>query len=75
MFQATKAHLEKHYEDLAGKPFYPGLCEYMSSGPLCAMVWEGTGVVKTARKMMGETRPADSLPGSIRGDFCVEVGR
>ena len=47
----------------------------MSSSPLVAMVWEGTGVVLTARKMMGETRPADSLPGSIRGDFCVEVGR
>ncbi|KAK8387829.1 hypothetical protein O3P69_020034 [Scylla paramamosain] len=47
----------------------------MSSGPLVAMCWEGTGVVKTARTMMGETRPADSKPGTIRGDFCIEVGR
>lgn len=38
-------------------------------------VWEGLDVVKTARKMLGETNPADSLPGSIRGDLCVEVGR
>jgi len=38
-------------------------------------VWEGLDVVKTARKMLGETNPADSLPGTIRGDFCVEVGR
>lgn len=38
-------------------------------------VWEGSDVVKTARKMLGETDPAASLPGTIRGDFCVEVGR
>lgn len=38
-------------------------------------VWQGLGVVKTARKMLGETNPADSLPGTIRGDYCVEVGR
>ncbi|XP_063327640.1 nucleoside diphosphate kinase 3 isoform X3 [Pelmatolapia mariae] len=47
----------------------------MSSGPVVAMVWQGLDVVKTARKMLGETNPADSLPGTIRGDFCVEVGR
>lgn len=73
--QASEDHLKKHYADLADKPFYPGLCKYMSSGPLVAMCWEGTGVVKTARVMMGETRPADSKPGTIRGDFCIEVGR
>ncbi|XP_042229471.1 elongation factor 1-beta-like [Homarus americanus] len=73
--QATEDHLKKHYADLADKPFYPGLCKYMSSGPLVAMCWEGTGVVTTARNMMGETRPADSKPGTIRGDFCIEVGR
>ncbi|XP_069037221.1 nucleoside diphosphate kinase 3 isoform X2 [Lepisosteus oculatus] len=47
----------------------------MSSGPVVAMVWQGLDVVKTARKMLGETNPADSLPGTIRGDYCVEVGR
>ncbi|XP_076853270.1 nucleoside diphosphate kinase 3 isoform X2 [Brachyhypopomus gauderio] len=47
----------------------------MSSGPIVAMVWQGLDVVKTARKMLGETNPADSLPGTIRGDYCVEVGR
>ncbi|XP_071518111.1 nucleoside diphosphate kinase B [Panulirus ornatus] len=73
--QASEDHLKKHYADLSDKPFYPGLCKYMSSGPLVAMCWEGTGVVKTARVMMGETRPADSKPGTIRGDFCIEVGR
>merc|ERR1711942_87093 len=72
---ASEEHMKKHYIDLKDRPFYHGLVKYMSSGPLLAMCWEGTGVVKTARKMMGETNPADSLPGSIRGDFCIEVGR
>ena len=44
-------------------------------GPVCPMVWEGTNVVKTARKMLGETKPFDSAPGTIRGDFCIDVGR
>merc|ERR1712002_410829 len=73
--QASEDLLKQHYADLADKPFYPGLCKYMSSGPVLAMCWEGTNVVKAARQMMGETRPADSKPGSIRGDFCIEVGR
>lgn len=47
----------------------------MSTAPVLAMCWEGTDVVKTARKMMGETKPGDSLPGTIRGDYCIEVGR
>ncbi|XP_030649298.1 nucleoside diphosphate kinase B isoform X2 [Chanos chanos] len=47
----------------------------MGSGPVVAMVWEGLNVVKTGRVMLGETNPADSKPGTIRGDFCIEVGR
>lgn len=47
----------------------------MSSGPVVAMVWEGLNVVKTGRLMLGETNPASSLPGTIRGDFCIQVGR
>nr|XP_049602185.1 nucleoside diphosphate kinase 3 isoform X2 [Syngnathus scovelli] len=47
----------------------------MRSGPVVAMVWQGLDVVKTARKMLGETNPAESLPGTIRGDYCVDVGR
>jgi len=67
--------LEKHYADLAGRSFFPGLVKYMASGPVVCMVWEGINAVKTGRKMLGETNPADSLPGTIRGDFCVTVGR
>ena len=48
---------------------------YMTSGPVVAMVWEGKNVVVTGRKMLGATNPADSAPGTIRGDFAVDVGR
>merc|ERR1711943_49893 len=71
----SKEHLETHYEDLKSKGFFPGLIQYMMMGPVCAMVWQGQGVVKTGRKMLGETKPAESCPGSIRGDFCIDVGR
>ncbi|XP_075911785.1 nucleoside diphosphate kinase B-like isoform X2 [Petromyzon marinus] len=47
----------------------------MHSGPVVAMVWQGANAVKTARKMLGETKPDDSNPGTIRGDFAVQVGR
>jgi len=70
-----KEHLEKHYADLSSKGFFAGLCNYMNSGPIFAMVWEGKGVVKMGRQMLGATNPFDSLPGTIRGDFCIEVGR
>merc|ERR1712071_638332 len=73
--QASVEHLEKHYADLAKKPFFGGLVKYMASGPVVAMVWEGLNAVKTGRVMLGETNPADSKPGTIRGDFAVQVGR
>jgi len=70
-----KAFVEKHYKDLANQPFFAGLCAYMSSGPVMAMVWEGKDVIRTARKMLGATNPLDCEPGSIRGDFCIDVSR
>ena len=70
-----KAHLEKHYADLSEKKFFPGLIEYMTSGPVVPMVWEGDNAVLTGRKMLGATKPADSEPGTIRGDLCIHVGR
>jgi nucleoside-diphosphate kinase len=71
----SREHFENHYSDLKAKPFFPGLLKYMMSGPVVAMVWQGTDVVRTARKMLGETRPLESNPGTIRGDFCIDVGR
>lgn len=47
----------------------------MSSGPVVPMVWEGLNVVKTGRVLLGATNPADSAPGTIRGDLCIQVGR
>merc|ERR1712244_187678 len=75
LMQASTELLENHYADLSKKPFFPGLVKYMASGPVVAMVWEGLNVVKTGRVMLGETNPADSKPGTIRGDFAVQVGR
>ncbi|KAM7386621.1 hypothetical protein PAMA_009296 [Pampus argenteus] len=75
LMEASEDLLLKHYWDLRNKAFFRDLISYMSSGPVVVMVWQGLDVVKTARKMLGETNPADSLPGTIRGDYCVEVGR
>ena len=73
--QPTEELLRKHYADLTDKGFFPKLLAYMLSGPVVCMVWEGTQAVKTGRKMLGETRPLESNPGTIRGDFCIDVGR
>ncbi|KAK4169091.1 putative nucleoside diphosphate kinase [Cladorrhinum sp. PSN259] len=69
------AHLESHYADLKDKPFFPGLVKYMNSGPIAAMVWEGKDAVKTGRTLLGATNPLASAPGTIRGDYAIDVGR
>ncbi|KAG2450563.1 hypothetical protein HYH02_005064 [Chlamydomonas schloesseri] len=75
LYQTPKQVAEEHYKDLASKPFYKDLVNYIVSGPVVCMVWEGKGVVATARKMIGATNPLASEPGTIRGDFAIEVGR
>uniref|UniRef100_A0A915CM15 Nucleoside diphosphate kinase n=1 Tax=Ditylenchus dipsaci TaxID=166011 RepID=A0A915CM15_9BILA len=72
---ASRQHLEVHYQDLKDKAFFPGLIEYMASGPIVAMVWEGLDAVKQGRAMLGATNPLQSPAGSIRGDFCIQTGR
>lgn len=64
-----------HYDDLKEKKFFKGLVEYFSSGPIVAMVWQGKDVIKQGRKMVGATNPLESEPGSIRGDFALDIGR
>eukprot|EP01117_Protostelium_nocturnum_P020338 TRINITY_DN909_c0_g1_i4.p1 TRINITY_DN909_c0_g1~~TRINITY_DN909_c0_g1_i4.p1 ORF type:complete len:156 (+),score=51.48 TRINITY_DN909_c0_g1_i4:153-620(+) len=71
----TKEHAEAHYSDLSSKPFFNGLCEYLSSGPVVAMVWQGKNAAKGGRVLLGTTNPLDSAPGTIRGDFALDVGR
>eukprot|EP01040_Poterioochromonas_malhamensis_P010827 gene10827-11801_t len=75
LVQPSRETLEEHYRDLKAKPFFPKLMDYMSSGPVVAMVWEGKQVVKTGRAMLGATNPLESAPGTIRGDFAIDVGR
>ncbi|KZS89869.1 nucleoside diphosphate kinase [Sistotremastrum niveocremeum HHB9708] len=75
LVHATPEHLQKHYEDLKEKSFFPGLIKYMASGPVVAMVWEGLDAVKTGRVMLGATNPLASAPGTIRGDYALAVGR
>ncbi|KAB2620688.1 nucleoside diphosphate kinase 3-like [Pyrus ussuriensis x Pyrus communis] len=71
----TKDFAQEHYHDLKERPFFSGLCDFLSSGPVIAMVWEGEGVIKYGRKLIGATDPQKSEPGTIRGDLAVVVGR
>lgn len=75
MVWPTKEMAEAHYADLSKKPFYPGLCNFFSSGPIVCMCWEGKDIIKQGRQMLGETQPLASKPGSIRGDFSIDLGR
>lgn len=65
---------EQHYAEHAGKPFYSELVEFITGGPLVAMIVEGPDAVKGMRSLMGATNPLDAAPGSIRGDFATVIG-
>jgi nucleoside-diphosphate kinase len=75
LMSPSRELLERHYADLSSKGFFSGLIDYMMSGPVCCMVWEGENAVKTGRVMLGATKPSESAPGTIRGDLCIQVGR
>ncbi|MGB5973923.1 MAG: nucleoside-diphosphate kinase [Nodosilinea sp.] len=66
---------EKHYDVHRDRPFFAGLVDFITSGPVVAMVWEGEGVSASARKIIGATKPLEAEPGTIRGDLGVTVGR
>lgn len=70
MVTPTRQQAEAHYEVHRGKPFFEGVVDFISSGPMVAMIWEGDDIVALARKLMGATKPSDSLPGTIRGDYA-----
>lgn len=63
----------EHYEAHVGKPFFPELISYITSGPVVAMVWEGPGAVTQVRNLMGPTNPAEAPPGTIRGDYALDI--
>ncbi|WP_188734195.1 nucleoside-diphosphate kinase [Oceanobacillus neutriphilus] len=66
---------ETHYSEHKERPFFGELVEFITSGPVFAMVWEGENVVASARTMMGKTNPSEALPGTIRGDYGISVGK
>jgi len=66
---------ESHYGVHRERPFFAGLVEFITSGPVVAMVWEGDGVIASARKLIGATKPLEAEPGTIRGDLAVNIGR
>jgi len=72
---ASRELLAEHYADLSSKGFFADLVEFMASGPVLAMVFQGKDIVKTGRKMLGETNPLASAPGPVRGDYAVDLGR
>ena len=73
LMQISQELAEKHYAEHAEKPFFGELTDFITSGPVFAMVWEGENVISVARLMMGATNPAESAPGTIRGDYSTTL--
>ena len=71
----SRALAEEHYGVHKERPFFAGLVGFITSGPVVAMVLEGDGVIASARKLIGATKPLESEPGTIRGDLAVNIGR
>jgi nucleoside-diphosphate kinase len=74
LLRVTPDQAADHYAEHRDKPFFADLCEFITSGPSLAMVVEGPAAVSTVRTMMGATNPLDSAPGTIRGDYALEIG-
>ena len=70
----TRADAERHYAEHVSKPFFGELVEFITSGPLVAMVLEGPSAVAAARQVIGATNPLEAAPGSIRGEFAIATG-
>jgi nucleoside-diphosphate kinase len=70
----TRELAERHYAEHAERPFFGELVEFITSGPIVAMALEGTHAVGAARQVIGATDPLEAAPGSIRGDFAIEIG-
>lgn len=75
LMSVSRELAEQHYDVHKERPFFAGLVDFIISSPVVAMVWEGEGVVASARKIIGVTDPLAAEPGTIRGDFGVSIGR
>lgn len=73
MLTITAELAQRHYAEHVDKPFFGDLVEFITSGPVVAMEWSGEGAVGVARTIMGVTNPAEAAPGTIRGDFGLEI--
>ena len=71
----TEELAKQHYAEHDGKPFFGELVSFITSGPIVAMVLEGQEAIRAARQVIGATNPLEAAPGSIRGDFAIEVGQ
>ena len=70
-----EARVTEQYREHLAKPFFPSLKSYIMGGPCFLMVWEGRNAVVIARTLIGATNPTQALPGTIRGDFGIDIGR
>jgi len=75
MFTIDRDLAERHYAEHTEKPFFGELVEFITSGPVVMMAVEGEGAIGSLRTMMGPTNPQDAPPGTIRGDFALDVGQ
>jgi len=75
VMQIDRDLAEDHYGEHTDKPFFDDLVDFITSGPVFAMVWAGADATRQVREMMGATDPADADPGTIRGDFALDLGR
>jgi nucleoside-diphosphate kinase len=75
LVQIDEALARRHYAEHEGKPFFPGLVSYITSGPVVVLVVAGDNVIEMVRSMVGATNPVKAAPGTIRGDYAISIGR
>ena len=75
LVQVSQELAERHYAEHEGKPFYPGLLQYITSGPVVVLCVEGTSAVQMVRNTVGATNPLNAAPGTIRADWALDIGR
>jgi nucleoside-diphosphate kinase len=73
LMQAPRETVEQHYDEHRERPFFNDVCDYLTSGPIVAMVVSGTNAVRAIRTMMGATNPLEATPGTVRGDFALTI--
>jgi nucleoside-diphosphate kinase len=73
LMRVSRELAEEHYEEHRERPFFAELVNFITSGPVFAMVWQGDQIISISRQMMGKTNPAEALSGTIRGDFAINV--